>query len=107
MTRAPSPFPRAFAWLAALCGLLLASPAAPQTPGRDLPSAPQVRSRKGFAIRITNPAHNDFRFGRSAIDAEVVAADPSLVEKVEFFVDDQLVFIDTEMPYHCVYDFGA
>jgi VWFA-related protein len=107
VTQAPSPLPRAFAWLtAAICGLLLASPAAPQTPGRDLPSAPQVRSRKGFAIRITNPAHNDFRFGRSAIDAEVVAADPSLVEKVEFFVDDQLVFIDTEMPYHCVYDFG-
>jgi VWFA-related protein len=93
--------------MAALAALLLASPAAPQAPGGELPQAPQVRSRKGFAIRITNPAHNDFRFGRSAIDAEVDAADPALIEKVEFFVDDQLVFIDTEMPYHCVYDFGA
>jgi len=103
-----SSLPRTLARLAIALGVLLVgSPAAPQAPGDDLPSAPQVRSRKGFAIRITNPAHNDFRFGRSDIDAEVVAADPSLVEKVEFFVDDQLVFIDTEAPYHCVFDFGT
>jgi VWFA-related protein len=96
------------AWsLAVLGALFLATTAAPQTPNSGLPTAPQVRSRKGLAIRITSPAHNDFRFGRSAIDAEVIAADPSLVEKVEFFVDDQLVFIDTEAPYHCVYDFGT
>jgi hypothetical protein len=108
MTPPSSPLPRSFACLAtAICALLLVSPATPQVPGGDLPSVPQVRSRKGFAIRITNPAHNDFRFGRSSIDAEVVAADSSLVEKVEFFVDDQLVFIDTEMPYHCIYDFGT
>jgi VWFA-related protein len=66
-----------------------------------------VRSRKGFAIRITNPERNDFRFGRSEIEAEVKAADPDLIEKVEFFVDDHLVFIDTEPPYQCVYDFGV
>ncbi len=82
------------------------TPAISGSTGSGLPPAPQVRSRKGFAVRITNPAHNDFRFGRSAIDAEVLAADPSLIEKVEFFVDDQLVFIDTEEPFHCVYDFG-
>lgn len=108
MTRAAVSRGRRFGRVAIAIAVLLASfPAAPQVPGGDLPSAPQVRSRKGFAIRITNPAHNDFRFGRSDIDAEVVAADPDLVEKVEFFVDDQLVFIDTEMPYHCVYDFGT
>jgi VWFA-related protein len=108
MKHATSALPRLFARLAIGLGALLISlPATPQVPGTDLPAAPQVRSRKGLAIRITSPAHNDFRFGRSAIDAEVDAADPSLVEKVEFFVDDQLVFIDTEMPYHCVYDFGT
>ena len=73
----------------------------------SLPEAPQVRSRKGFSIRITNPERDDFRFGRSEIDAEVNAVDPKLVEKVEFFVEDRLVFIDTESPYHCVFDFGS
>jgi len=72
-----------------------------------LPSPPQVRTRKGFAIRITNPAHNDFRFGRAEIDAEVTSADPKLVDKVEFYVDDRLVFIDTEAPYQCFFDFGT
>jgi len=79
-------------------------------PGGDasaIPKPPQVRTRKGFAIRITNPAHNDFRFGRSEINAEVSAADPALVEKVEFYVDDRLVFIDTEAPYQCFFDFGT
>ena len=72
-----------------------------------IPKAPQVRTRKGFGIKITNPLNNDFRFGRSEIDAEVNAADPALVEKVEFFVEDRLVFIDTEAPYRCFFDFGS
>ena len=75
--------------------------------GSALSKPPQVRTRKGFAIRITNPAHNDFRFGRSEIDAEVTAANPALVDKVEFYVDDRLVFIDTEAPYQCFFDFGT
>src|SRR5882672_7439669 len=65
------------------------SPAPPplplEEPKPNLPKPPQVRSRKGFAIRITNPVRDDFRFGRSDIDAEVTAADPSMVEKVEFY----------------------
>jgi len=72
-----------------------------------IPKAPQVRTRKGFGIKITNPLNNDFRFGRSEIDAEVTSADPALVEKVEFFVEDRLVFIDTETPYRCFFDFGS
>lgn len=82
-----------------------AEPPAPQ-PEKAVPKPPQVRTRKGFAIKITNPGNNDFRFGRSEIDAEVAAADPALVDKVEFFVDDRLVFIDTEPPYKCFFDFG-
>ncbi len=86
-----------------------ASASAPEAapPTTETPKAPQVRSRKGFAIRITNPLRDDFRFGRSEIDAEVAAADPALVEKVEFYVDDRLVFIDTEPPYQCFFDFGT
>ena len=83
-----------------------AEPPAPAPEGTT-PKPPQVRSRKGFAIQITNPADNDFRFGRSEIDAQVAAADPALVEKVEFFVEDRLVFIDTEPPYRCFFDFGS
>ena len=99
-TPAPSPAPQATPGAP--------TPAAPDG-GQDknLPKPPQVRARKGFSIRITNPAHNDFRYGRSQIDAEVTAADPALVEKVEFFVDDRLVFIDTEAPYTCFFDFGT
>jgi len=69
--------------------------------------AQEVSKRKGFEIAITSPVSGDFVFGRSEILAEVKAAEPSLVEKVEFYVDDKLVFIDKEPPYSCVYDFGS
>jgi len=92
---APSPVPPA-----------AAEPPAPAPEGTT-PKPPQVRTRKGFAIKITNPANNDFRFGRAEIDADVTSADPALVEKVEFFVEDRLVFIDTEPPYKCFFDFGT
>ena len=76
------------------------------TPG-PAPKAPEVKSRRGFSIAITNPVMNDFRYGRSQIEAEVKASDPSATEKVEFYVDDKLIFIDTETPYRCVFDFGT
>ena len=66
-----------------------------------------MKSRRGFSIAITNPVMNDFRYGRSEIEAEVKASDPAATEKVEFYVDDKLVFIDTEPPYRCVFDFGT
>jgi VWFA-related protein len=80
--------------------------ATPSAPGTAAPLTPP-RARKGFAIKITNPRSGDFRYGRSEIEAEVAAADPALVEKVEFQVDGRLVFIDTEPPYKCVFDFGT
>ena len=79
----------------------------PGAPAQALPKAPEVRSRKGFSIKITNPLNNDFRYGRSEIEAEVKSSDPGAVEKVEFLVDDKLIFIDTESPYRCVFDFGT
>jgi VWFA-related protein len=82
-------------------------PATPPAPAPSLPKAPEVRTRRGLSIKITNPVMNDFRFGRSDIDAEVKTAEPNVVEKVEFFVDDKLIFIDTEPPYHCIFDFGT
>jgi Ca-activated chloride channel family protein len=82
-------------------------PAGPPPAAPTLPKPPEVRSRRGLSIKITNPVMNDFRFGRSDIDAEVKTAEPNVVEKVEFFVDEKLIFIDTEAPYHCSFDFGT
>jgi len=79
----------------------------PPAPPNPAPKAPEVKSRRGFSIAITNPVMNDFRYGRSEIEAEVKASDPAATEKVEFYVDDKLVFIDTEPPYRCVFDFGT
>lgn len=83
------------------------TPAPPQGAQAPAPKAPDVKSRRGFSIAITNPVTNDFRYGRSEIEAEVKATDPSATEKVEFYVDDKLIFIDTEPPYRCVFDFGT
>ena len=85
-------------WLAAVAALpLLLQPI----------SAQEVSKRKGFEIAITSPVSGDFVFGRSEIIAEVKAAEPTLVDKVEFYVDDKLIFIDKEPPYSCFYDFGS
>ena len=69
--------------------------------------AQDASKRKGFEIAITSPANGEFVLGRTEITAEVKASDPSAIEKVEFFVDDRLVFIDKEPPYSCFYDFGT
>ena len=82
-------------------------PVGQPAPAPSLPRPPEVRSRRGLSIKITNPVMNDFRFGRSDIDAEVKTAEPNVIEKVEFYVDDKLIFIDTEAPYHCIFDFGT
>ncbi|HET8948523.1 MAG TPA: VWA domain-containing protein [Candidatus Polarisedimenticolia bacterium] len=82
-------------------------PAPPAAAPGPAPKAPDVKSRRGFSIAITNPVMNDFRYGRSEIEAEVKASDPAATEKVEFYVDDKLIFIDTEPPYRCVFDFGT
>jgi Ca-activated chloride channel family protein len=69
--------------------------------------AQDASKRKGFEIAITSPANGEFVLGRTEITADVKASDSSAVEKVEFFVDDRLIFIDKEPPYSCFYDFGT
>jgi VWFA-related protein len=77
----------ALVWL----GLTIAGaedpPVPPDAPGATgaPQKAPEVKSRRGFSIVITNPQTNDFRYGRSEIDVDVKATDPSAVEKVEFY----------------------
>ena len=70
------------------------------------PLAQEAQRRRGFAIKITQPVAGDIAVGKMLIKAEVKADRPELVESVEFHVDDQLVFRDTEPPYECSYDFG-
>lgn len=88
---------------ALLTGLALALAIFPWTPSHGV----EVSKRKGFEIEITSPTTGDFRFGRAEITAEVKTADMSLVEKVEFYVDGKLIFIDKEPPFACVFDFGT
>ncbi|MBI4162015.1 MAG: VWA domain-containing protein [Acidobacteria bacterium] len=70
-------------------------------------AAEEPARRHGLEIEITQPADGSFQFGRTEITAEVRAADPEGVERVEFFVDGVLIFIDQEPPYRCVFDFGG
>jgi Ca-activated chloride channel family protein len=74
-----------------------------------VPSAPSAQEgvrRRGFAVQITEPANDDIVVGRTRIAANVATEDPSVVDRVEFFVDDKLVFVDREAPYETVHDFG-
>ena len=63
-------------------------------------------ARGNFSVRITNPPPGDFVLGRATITAEVNTDEPRFVAKVEFYVDDKLIYIDKEPPYELVYEFG-
>ena len=91
--------PRRCAALAAMGALffLLAAPPLP---------AQETSRRRGFSVKVTQPANQDFVIGKVKIAAEVKIDKPEAVEKVEFYVGDKLIFIDDEAPYECLYDFG-
>ncbi len=69
-------------------------------------SAQQQVRRRGFSVKVTEPVNDDIVVGRTRIAATVSADDPTVVERVEFFVNDKLVLVDREAPYEAVYDFG-
>jgi len=69
-------------------------------------AAQDAQRRKGFSIEITQPANQEVVFGKTQLAAKVTIDDPKLVDRVEFAVADQVVFIDREPPYECYYDFG-
>ena len=85
---------RALLWLLVVAGALSAAGAA------------DISKRRGFEIRLTQPETGSFHFGRTEITADVLAENPDQVDRVEFFVDDILIFIDQEPPYRCMFDFG-
>jgi Ca-activated chloride channel family protein len=68
--------------------------------------AQDARPRRGFEIRIVEPAQEAIVLGKTTIIAEVDVADPELVDRVEFLVGDEIVFVDREPPWEVVHDFG-
>lgn len=79
--------------------VLLASGAAPAR-------AQDAVKRKGFSIRIVKPAQDEYVTGPTRIVAKVEAPEPTDVDRVEFIVNDKVIFVDREPPYECTYDFG-
>ncbi len=63
-------------------------------------------ARPGFGIRIVEPENQAILLGRTRIRAAVTVSSTELVDRVEFYVGDALIFVDREPPYECVYDFG-
>jgi len=82
--------------LTGVLGLLLAS----------VSSAQQGVRRRGFSVKVTEPVNDDIVVGKTRIAATVSADDPTVVDRVEFFVNDKLVLVDREAPYEVLYDFG-
>ena len=68
--------------------------------------AQDSQQRRGFAIEITEPANQDIVFGKTRIAASVKIADPELVDRVEFSIGEEVIFVDREPPYECFHDFG-
>lgn len=68
--------------------------------------AQDAQKRRGFSVEIIEPANQIPVFGKTKIAARVRVSDPELVDRVEFFVGDDLIFVDREAPYECFHDFG-
>ena len=66
----------------------------------------QDSSRPGFAVTITEPENQSLVAGKTKIAAKVKIEDPSLIDYVEFFAGDEVIFVDREAPFECFYDFG-
>lgn len=62
--------------------------------------------RRGFSIAIIEPENQAIVFGRTRIAAEVQIEEPELLDRVEFMVGDEVIFVDREPPFECLHDFG-
>lgn len=68
--------------------------------------AQDAQQRRGFSVTITQPAMLEVVFGKTKIAAAVEIDDPSLVDRVEFVIADDVAFVDREPPYEFFFDFG-
>lgn len=69
-------------------------------------AAQDSQQRKGFSVTITEPANQQPVFGKVKIAAEVRISDPDLLDRVEFMLGDEVVFVDRESPFEYFHDFG-
>ena len=68
--------------------------------------AQEPQQRRGFSVQLVEPLNQQIILGKTKLRAEVKIADPELVDRVEFVVGDEVVFVDREPPYECFHDFG-
>ena len=62
--------------------------------------------RRGFSVQITAPKNHEIVLGKTRIAATVRVDRPEVVDRVEFWVGDKVIFVDREPPYECFHDFG-
>ncbi len=72
-----------------------------------LPAAAQdLAPRRGFKVEIVEPKSGGVVTGKTTLRAAVTAPREEDVERVDFYVDDKLVFSDTAAPWQVLHDFG-
>jgi len=59
-----------------------------------------------LVVKITSPPRNTYLSGKIVISAEVSTYPGTSVERVEFYVDQELVFTDRDPPYQFSWDAG-
>lgn len=69
--------------------------------------AQDAERRRGFSIAITQPANQEVVIGKSKIVAEVKIPDKQDLDRVEFMIGDDVIFVDREEPFECFHDFGG
>lgn len=69
-------------------------------------TSPEEAEGRLLGVRITAPSPEAEVAGRVRVRAEVVAAEPSAVAAVDFFIDGRLMFSDAEAPYELLWNSG-
>lgn len=68
--------------------------------------AQDAERRRGFSIRITEPANQGIVLGKTRIAAKVKIDSLQDLDRVEFLIGDKVIFVDREAPFECFHDFG-
>ncbi|MDH5714763.1 MAG: VWA domain-containing protein [Candidatus Aminicenantes bacterium] len=79
---------------------------APSPPEQKEEEALPPREPKGLEVKITSPQPDTYLSGKVTISAEVSTPPGTSVERVEFYIDQKLVFTDREPPYQFSWDAG-
>lgn len=68
--------------------------------------AQDATARRGFSIEVTSPENQQLVLGKTRIAATVKIDDVTLIDRVEFLIGDEVIFVDREAPFECFHDFG-